>query len=234
MEDKIFAKPIKKQFEFDEEVAAVFDDMIGRSVPFYQEVQKLVRSLVIANVPKGGLVYDLGSSTGSTLIDLWLHNKNLKLVGLDSSPAMIERARHKAKAFGAQVEFVKADILEYDFMPCDAFIANYTLQFIRPLRRDRFVKKLYESLVDGGIFIFSEKIISPHKRLNKQLIDIYHDFKKDQGYSDFEIAQKREALEHVLVPYTPAENEQMLKEAGFGYVEMIFRWANFATFVAIK
>ena len=46
--------------------------------------------------------------------------------------------------------------------------------------------------------------------------------------------QKREALENVLIPYTQDENEAMLKEAGFKYSELLFRWANFALFIAYK
>jgi len=235
MEDRLFAKPIKKQFEFDEEVASVFDDMIARSVPFYKETQALVRDLVLKNVKEGALIYDLGSSTGSTLIDIAAHSdKKLRLIGLDNSEAMVERARKKASAYGVDVEFVLADILEYAYDEAEAFLANYTLQFIRPLRRGEFVKKVCENLKKGGVFICSEKVISEDKQLNKQLIDIYYDYKKKQGYSDFEIAQKREALENVLVPYTLKENEEMLKNAGFSYVEVIFRWANFATFFARK
>ena len=235
MKDDLFKEPIEKQFEFDEEVASVFDDMIARSVPFYKETQELVRKLVVKNVNDGGLVYDLGSSTGSTLIDIAVHSdKKLRLVGLDNSEAMVERARKKARAYGVDVEFVLADILEYDYQEAEAFLANYTLQFIRPLKRGEFVAKIYEWLKPGGIFLCSEKIISEDKRLNKQLIDIYYDYKKRQGYSEFEMAQKREALENVLVPYSLKENEEMLKNAGFSYVEVIFRWANFATFFARK
>ncbi len=235
MRDDIFKKPIAKQFEFDEEVASVFDDMIERSVPFYKENMALVRDLVIANLQDGERLYDLGCSTGSLLIEIAKRSgKKLHLIGIDNSAAMIERARNKAKAFGVDIEFVKADILEYPFEPCGAFVANYTLQFIRPLKRERFVKKLSSKLRDGGVFLFSEKIVSEDKMLNKQLIDIYFDFKRAQGYSDYEIAQKREALENVLIPYTIQENEEMLLVNGFGYVEPVFRWANFATFFARK
>ncbi len=235
MEDKLFAKPITKQFEFDEEVASVFDDMIARSVPFYKEVQSLVRDLVLKNVEEGSRIYDLGSSTGSTLIDIAIHSdKKLLLTGLDNSKAMVERARKKARAYGVDVEFVLADILEYEYQEADAFLANYTLQFIRPLKRGEFVARMCKRLKKGGVFICSEKVISEDKRLNKQLIDIYYNYKKKQGYSDFEIAQKREALENVLVPYTIKENEVMLKDAGFSYVEVIFRWANFVTLFARK
>ncbi|BAF70238.1 carboxy-S-adenosyl-L-methionine synthase CmoA [Nitratiruptor sp. SB155-2] len=233
--DKVFAKPIEKRFEFDEEVASVFDDMIARSVPFYKENMALVRDIVVKNVVQKDRVYDLGCSTGSLLIDIAKRSPfSLELIGLDSSEAMLQRAHHKAKAFGVSIDFQKADIISYAYKPAKIFISNYTLQFIRPLKREPLVQKIYDALVDEGIFVFSEKVISADKTLDKQLLDIYFDFKKKQGYSDFEIAQKREALENVLVPYTLEENMEMVKKCGFGFVEPIFRWANFVTFVAIK
>ncbi len=235
MRDRVFAKPIKKQFEFDEEVASVFDDMIARSVPFYRENLELIASLVVASVKEGARIFDLGCSTGSLLIEIAKRSdKKLELIGLDNAAPMIERARNKARAFGVDVHFEVADILEYDFKEADIFIANYTMQFIRPLHRERFIAKLHKHLKPAGLFFMSEKIISEDKELDRQLIDIYYAFKKRQGYSEYEIAQKREALENVLVPYTLEENVQMLRECGFFYVEPIFRWANFATFYAKK
>jgi len=51
--DKVFTEKISKKFEFDEAVASVFDDMLSRSVPFYDEVRKLVISLILAEEKKG-------------------------------------------------------------------------------------------------------------------------------------------------------------------------------------
>ncbi|MCW8895970.1 carboxy-S-adenosyl-L-methionine synthase CmoA [Sulfurimonas sp.] len=235
MNDKIFTKPIKKQFEFDEEVAAVFDDMLSRSVPFYKESQKITEFFAMKHLEDGSIMYDLGSSTASLLINI---SKKLKckatLVGLDNSEAMLEQARRKCHALGADVELENADILEYDYKKADVFVSNYTLQFIRPLVREELVKKIALSLNKDGIFIFSEKVISHHSKLNKDLIECYYDFKKEQGYSEFEISQKREALENVLVPYSEEENIAMAKNCGFSHCEVVFRWANFATFIAIK
>ena len=89
-------------------------------------------------------------------------------------------------------------------------------------------------LNEDGIFIFSEKVVFKDKKLDKDLIDIYYDYKKEQGYSEYEIAQKREALENVLIPFTIEENIQMCKEAGFRSVDTIFQWSNFVTFVSKK
>ena len=235
MSDKVFSKPIKKQFEFDEEVAAVFDDMLMRSVPFYTQAQQITSHFAQLYLKENGRLYDLGSSTAALLIELY---KSLpfraELIGLDNSEAMLEQAKKKAGAFGAQIALEYADILEYEYKEADVFISNYTLQFIRPLVREELVKKIYTALRDEGIFIFSEKLISHDKRLNKELIELYYDFKKRQGYSEYEIMQKREALENVLVPYSEEENIQMIKNAGFKHCEVIFRWANFATFIALK
>ena len=235
MVDKVFKKSITKQFEFDEEVASVFDDMLNRSVPFYKEMQRL--SIVFANnfLENGSRVYDLGCSTATTLIELSKNcNKDLKLIGIDNSKAMLERANNKSKAFGVDIKFICNDIFDVDLKDAKVIFSNYTLQFIRPLQREKLVKKIYDGLTEGGVFIFSEKLVSQNSILNKQLIDEYYSFKKAQGYSEFEISQKREALENVLIPYTEDENNKMIKDAGFSHCEMVFKWVNFATFIAIK
>jgi tRNA (cmo5U34)-methyltransferase len=235
LNDKVFAKPIKKQFEFDDEVAAVFDDMLHRSVPFYDEALKITKFFTLKYIKENAVVYDLGSSTASLLIELKKSiDINAKLIGIDNSEAMIQQALKKAKAFSADIELHYADILNYKYEKTDIFISNYTLQFIRPLLREEFVAKLYQSLKEEGIFIFSEKLISHDKKLNKELIELYYEFKKSKGYSEYEIMQKREALENVLIPYSEEENITMCKKAGFKHCEVIFRWANFATFIAKK
>ena len=234
MNDKVFTKPIKKQFEFDAEVAAVFDDMLERSVPFYKESQNITQFFVHKNLKEGGIVYDLGCSTASLLLNLHRDLKvKAELIGVDNSEAMLEQAKRKCEAYGANIEVVNADILEYKYKLADIFISNYTLQFIRPLVREELVKKIAKSLKREGVFIFSEKVISHESKLNKDLIECYYDFKKRQGYSEYEIVQKREALENVLVPYSEEENIKMAKHAGFSHCEVIFRWANFATFIAV-
>jgi len=159
---------------------------------------------------------------------------NAALIGLDNSEAMLTQAKRKCEAYGAKIDVLNADILEYEYKEADVFISNYTLQFIRPLVREELVKKISSSLKKEGVFIFSEKVISHHSKLNKDLIECYYDFKKEQGYSEYEIVQKREALENVLVPYSEEENIKMALNCGFSHCEVVFRWANFCTFIAIK
>jgi tRNA (cmo5U34)-methyltransferase len=233
--DELFTKKIDKKFEFDEAVASVFDDMLSRSVPFYDEVRELIISLILAEQKEGMRVVDLGSSTAKFLLDLHAKKSaNMRLKGIDNSKAMLDRAKQKCQAFGADIELEFADMLEYSYKNEDVIVANYTLQFIRPIQRLELVKNIYDGLNEGGTFIFSEKIVFENRSLDKQMIDIYYNYKKEQGYSDYEIAQKREALENVLVPFSIKENIQMCKDAGFKNIETVFQWANFVTFIVKK
>ncbi len=235
MKDNLFDKPIDKQFAFDDEVAAVFDDMIARSVPFYHENMALIVTLLDRRLKKGMRVVDLGSSTGGLLLALAeRHGEKVKFLGVDNAPAMVALARKKAKAMQLPVEFVCADMMDYDFGGADVIIVNYTLQFIRPMQRSTAVRKIYRGLSEDGLLIVSEKVLMEDRWLGKQMIDIYHDYKKKQGYSETQIMRKREALENVLIPYTIEENRNMLLEAGFKSVDTIFQWGNFATMVAAK
>ncbi len=235
-DDRVFEKKLQKQFEFDETVAAVFDDMLNRSVPYYQEVLDLIVRLILSREEENLRVLDLGSSTARLLLELHNASKGkMRLQGIDNSPAMIERARKKCAAFGAEeIELIEGDILEYPLAESDVIVANYTLQFIRPIQRPALVEKIYKSLARGGEFYFSEKVVFADPVLDKRMIEIYYDYKRRQGYSDYEIAAKREALENVLIPFTIEENIKLCREAGFERVDTVFQWANFVTFRAQK
>lgn len=234
--DSIFKNDLGEKFSFSKEVASVFDDMLPRSVPYYNDNIALIAELLSGR----RAICDLGCSTGNLLLFLAQNLNCETLCGVDNSAPMIEIAKAKAKAYGAKIDFTKADILDFftlDSAPqdkCDAIISNYTMQFIRPQKRESLCKKIYENLQKNGIFIMSEKLVSEDKWLDKRLIDIYHNFKARNGYSKTEISKKREALENILIPFSQDENIAMLESAGFRVVEVVFRFGNFATFIALK
>lgn len=233
--DELFNTPIVKQFEFDQNVAVVFDDMVSRSVPFYPQTQELIVAYLDDIIKPHQKVYDLGCSTATTLLALEQKSQHpLKLIGIDNSQAMLDQAKRKLEAYNSQVEVFEGDISEVVLEDADIVLANYTLQFIRPLKRQQLLHAIYNALSDEGTLIISEKLICEDKSMDKAFIDLYYAYKETQGYSKSEIMQKREALENVLVPYTYEENVEMLKAAGFSKVETLFRWVNFATIIAKK
>jgi len=239
-DDKVFADPTMRpaDFRFDSKVANVFDDMVSRSVPFYDEMQRMTCQMAKDFAEPGSEIYDIGCSTGTTLLHMDpLVNPYVGFVGIDNSAEMIEKARvklDKAK-LARSYRLVNADI--HDNLPIEnASVVTMvlTLQFVRPLYRERIMQRIYQGLNKNGCVIMIEKLVQEDSRINRMFIDHYYDFKRNNGYSETEIAKKREALENVLVPYRYEENRQLLLESGFTAVEEFFRWYNFCGIIAVK
>lgn len=234
MKDELFKSWGEQKFCFNAAVASVFDDMINRSVPFYSLSTELICSLLAERLGKNERVIDLGCSVANTLIALSKLRADLELVGIDESGAMLEQAKNKIIAHGAKIELKCADITQSSLGQGNgAVILNYTLQFIDPLKRADFIAKIAKSLKKGGILILSEKL-KCDENIATELTQIYENYKVAQGYSAIEIAKKREALNDVLIPFSEQENKELCLNAGFKGFECVFRWANFATFVAIN
>lgn len=225
-------------FDFGEATAAVFDDMLDRSVPLYREIQSMLADLAACFAKPQSRLYDLGCSTGNTLLALESRvPEGVTLVGLDASAAMLEEARAKLGSAPRRnaIEFLHQD-LESDLLLNDAsvVILNLTLQFVRPLAREQLLTKICEGLRPGGCLLLVEKVVSPDSRLHRLFIDRHYAYKRQNGYSAMEISAKREALENILVPFQSRENETLLRRAGFSAVEPFFRWYNFEGMIALK
>jgi tRNA (cmo5U34)-methyltransferase len=226
-------------FTFDQKVADVFDDMLERSIPFYAEMQRMTVELARRFAQPGSAVVDLGCSTANTLLLLarGLDDPTVRLVGLDSSRPMLDKARAKLAAAGVldRCRLVEGDLdQEIELPPASVVVMNWTLQFVRPLHRDTLVRTVYDHLLDRGCLIVLEKVLGDESLLNRLYIDLYYDFKERNGYSESEIAQKRESLENVLIPYRIDENLQMLRRNGFPINDVFFRWYHWAGFLGIK
>ena len=238
--DKLFRRKrrLVEDFTFGKKTAAVFDDMLDRSVPFYAEIQRMIAEMAADFAVEGTHLYDLGCSTGTTFLRLdRLLPKDVRFIGVDSSADMLRRAREKLKQHHVTraCELICAD-LNRGIQVSNASVAimNLTLQFIRPLYRHQLLKSIAGGMNEQGGLILVEKVLPTDSMLNRLFIKYYYAFKERQGYSKMEIAQKREALENVLVPYRLEENRELLLGSGFSQCDVFFKWYNFCGIVAIK
>lgn len=238
--DQVFDNPEAEigDFAFTATVANVFDDMVSRSVPFYEELQRMTCELAADFARPNTRLYDIGCSTATTLLALdQVVDRSVHFVGIDNSENMLAKARQKVLATGLSrpVEFVAADVHQGLALE-DASVVTMllTLQFVRPLHRERVMRRIADGLNDQGCLILVEKLTSEDTLFNRLFIGHYYDFKRRNGYSEIEIAQKREALENVLIPYRLEENVDLLKLSGFRSVECFFRWYNFCGLLAVK
>ncbi len=238
--DEIFKARMStiSDFNFGEKVVSVFDDMLERSVPFYQEIQRMTTEMAADFAVDGTNIYDLGCSTGTTLHNLGqnIHSR-VKFIGIDHSQDMLAKCKQKLveSHFSKEYELICADLNQgLHIENASVVIMVLTLQFIRPLNRDKLIGSIQRGLNANGCLILVEKVLGEDSVFNRLFIKYYYDFKKRKGYSELEIAQKREAIENVLIPYKLLENRDILLKEGFRYCDVFFKWYNFCGMVAVK
>jgi tRNA (cmo5U34)-methyltransferase len=238
--DNIYANPLSKvaDFKFDESVVDVFPDMIQRSVPGYETIIHTIGELAKSTVTDNSNVYDLGCSLGAASLSVAraTQDKRCKIIGVDSSEAMVERCKRVVQAFNLSnpITIEQALAQDVDINNASMVVMNFTLQFIPPADREALLSKIFSGLNSGGILVLSEKIRHPTLAGNELLIDLHHQFKRDNGYSELEVSQKRAALEKVMLTDTFSEHETRLKRVGFSDVVMWYKCYNFTSMVAIK
>ncbi|WP_394240761.1 carboxy-S-adenosyl-L-methionine synthase CmoA [Vibrio astriarenae] len=238
--DTIFSAPIDKigDFTFDERVVEVFPDMIQRSVPGYSNIISAIGMLAERFVKPNSHVYDLGCSLGAATLSMRRHinQEGCKIIAVDNSPAMVERCKLHINSYRSDtpVEVVEADIREIKIENASVVVLNFTLQFLSPEDRFTLLKKIHAGLRPGGILILSEKFVFEDSTSHELLIDLHHDFKRANGYSELEISQKRSAIENVMRPDSIAMHKERFEQIGFSSFEVWFQCFNFGSMFAIK
>jgi tRNA (cmo5U34)-methyltransferase len=238
--DKVFAKETHriKPFEFNREVARVFDDMLQRSVPLYSESIQRQSQLVAHYYQEGTFIYDLGCSHGNLGIKVMdqLGNRSFSMIGVDSSVPMIEKysKRVKKRSHPSKVKLVCGLLENLKIQNASVVLINLTLQFLEPKKRDRLIKNIFRGMNKGGVLILTEKIVQTSKPLDDLMTRFYKTYKLENGYSELEISQKRDALEKVLIPDTISTHEKRILNAGFSHFDIWLKWFNFTSMIAIK
>ncbi len=238
--DTIFSAPIDKigDFTFDERVVEVFPDMIQRSVPGYSNIISAIGMLAERFVKPNTQVYDLGCSLGAATLSMRRHiqQEGCNIVAVDNSHAMVERCKLHVNAYRSDtpVEVIEADIRDIKIKNASMVVLNFTLQFLSPEDRYALIEKIYAGLRPGGILIVSEKFVFGNESAHELLIDLHHDFKRANGYSELEISQKRSAIENVMKPDSIETHKERFAKLGFSSFEVWFQCFNFGSMFAIK
>jgi tRNA (cmo5U34)-methyltransferase len=230
-----------RPFEFNENVARVFPDMLRRSIPGYDASIEAIGWLASRFVRADTRCYDLGCSLGAAAGAIRDHvsQPGVRIVAVDNAPAMVERCRQRLAAGGAndsrpEVEVVSADAREIDIENASMVVMNYTLQFLPPDARESMLRRIARGLNDGGIFVLSEKVVHEDEAMERLIVDLHHEYKRRNAYSDLEISRKRAALENVLIPERIEIHRRRLGQAGFRHSGVLLKYFNFVSMVAIR
>lgn len=224
-------------FVFDDNVANVFSDMIRRSVPGYESIVTMLGVFAEKYVTDGSNIYDLGCSLGASTLSMRTRLKDTPchMVAVDNSESMVEKCKVNINlASGPDVDVLCDDIRHINISNTSLVVLNFTLQFLPVDDRAALLKKIVDNMNAGGALVLSEKITFEDKAEAKLNEELHLAFKKANGYSELEIAQKRTAIENVLIPETLSTHLQRLKAAGFSQAQVWFQCMNFVSIIAIK
>lgn len=240
MKDTIFAAEDAgaSAFEFDGAVAEVFPDMLRRSIPGYAASIQAIGTLAARHAQAGTRCYDLGCSLGAATLAMRkkIAVADCRIIAVDSAPAMVERCRDilAEEKSDTDVSILEADVRQIEISRASMVVMNYTLQFLPVDERADMISKIHAGMIDGGVFVLSEKVVDEDPQVEEMLVELHHEFKRRNAYSDLEISRKRAALENVLIPDTVAAHKQRLNDAGFRHSGTWLRYFNFISIVAIK
>jgi tRNA (cmo5U34)-methyltransferase len=238
--DTLYAEPVpgSGQFTFDDKVARVFPDMIRRSVPGYTTIVAMTGVLAGRYATPGSRLYDLGCSLGASTLAMRhnVHQPGCEILAVDNSEAMLARCGNvvDTDTHDLPVKLVCADLQDVVIENASVVVLNFTLQFVPREDRDEVIGRIYTGLRPGGVMVLSEKVRFADPRLDRLNIDLHHQFKRANGYSELEVARKRSALENVLLPETLERHRARIAGAGFGSCDVWFQCFNFASLVALK
>jgi tRNA (cmo5U34)-methyltransferase len=239
-QDRLFAKSRAETtgFRFDEQVVRVFPDMIARSVPGYELVVPMIGMLARRYAQSDSLIFDLGCSLGAASLAMSraIRVSGAEIIAVDNSIAMVEKCRTiVAENNGyVPVDVRLQSILDTPIENASVVVLNFTLQFLERAQREVLINRIAAGLRPGGALIISEKICFEDEREQANQTEWHHEFKRTQGYSELEIAQKRNALEDVLKPETEAVHSSRMEQAGLSRPQRWFQCFSFASYIAFK
>jgi tRNA (cmo5U34)-methyltransferase len=222
-------------FVFDQRVVSVFPDMVNRSIPGYGTIVPMIGMMARRYATPGSRLYDLGCSLGAVSLAMRaaVREAVAEIVAVDNSAEMIERFEHildETPEGRGPIRTIRQDILDTEISNASVVVMNFTLQFLDPQRRAEMIGKVFNGLNPGGVLLLSEKITFDDPAEQALQTEWHHDFKRAQGYSDLEIAAKRDALENVMKPESLDQHHERLAAAGF---EACYRWFQGFNFISL-
>jgi tRNA (cmo5U34)-methyltransferase len=234
VDDTISAVP--GEWRFDKNVSKAFDSHVHKSVPFYDEIQRMVIELSEYFVRDHSVVYDLGSSTGTSLdllSSVHAGKEDVQFIGFDLSKFMVKEARKKVNR--PNVRFHHKNIMDVEFSPPANFVTSlFTMQFLTLAERRTLLTRINDGMIEGGGLLIVEKVSAEHSCFEDIWTELYWDFKRRQGLTPEQILEKANSIRGVLKPLTADENIDLLWQTGYSRVEVFFKWYNWAGFLAVK
>ena len=204
------------------DIARDFDSHVREQLPWYELATGAVAHIARHYIPHGGLVYDIGASTGNIgrALSETLTQREARLVAIEQSAQMVA-------AYSGPGEIVQADAAGFDFAPFDVAVAFLFLMFVPAGHRRALLQSLCAKIRPGGALIIFDKTEGRGGYLSTVLHRLTIAGKVAQGTPAGEIIAKELSLIGVQRPIS----ESFMSLYASPMAVEVFRFGEFAGWV---
>lgn len=202
-----------------EEVARGFDRHVREQLPWYDLATGIVTHVARHYVPEGGLVYDVGASTGNIgrALEEVIEKRSARFVAIDS-------AREMADIYSGPGAFVTADATTYAFERFDFAVVFLALMFFPVDCRRSWIESMAAKTKPGGALLVFDKCAPGQGYVSTVMSRLALSGKRSAGVPADEIIEKELSLAGVQ---RPIDAEKIMPDSA---VE-VFRFGDFAGWI---
>lgn len=178
-------------------------------------------------VPKSSrTLLDLGCGTGLELDEIFRALPEIRVTGIDLTPAMLERIRQKHP--DRQMNLICGDYFQADFGPdrYDCAISFQTMHHFTHEAKRELYRKIHGALQPVGIYIECDYMVETQEE------EDFYFAENARIRSEQHIPE--DAFYHYDTPCTVANQLSLLRQAGFEKARTVFREENTVIVVAEK
>lgn len=215
---------IEKMGEFFNKRAYTYEDHMKETVECFEEYYKAIAS-PIKETENNIDILDLGCGTGLEIEGVFTKAPNSKITGIDMSEEMMSKLKEKYKNKLENISLIKDSYLTLPFEKenYEYVVSCMTMHhFVKAVKLELY-KKIKQALKPGGKYIEGDYMVSKEEEI--ECLDRYYDLMNS-------LTQEQKGLYHIDIPFAIETQKELLKEAGFRNIEIIWHVENKIIMVA--
>lgn len=206
----------------DPQAVARYREGPPRFVPGFADLHKMTGLLLAEHAPDDARVLVLGAGGGLELTALAENYPGWTFVGVDPSAEMLKLARQTLGSLASRAQLVEGYIEDAPDGPFDAAVCLLTLHFLSREDRVRTIEQIHRRLKPGAPFVVAHSSFPQAGRERSRWLNRYANFAVHSGADPAQVGNMKSAVEQHLHLFSPDQDEDMLRNAGFSDVQLFY------------
>lgn len=209
-----------KDLGFD---SSIYNQKIGKTIPYYAEIQKQAVSLVNTLGMKNISWLDVGCGTGN-MAKLAIRQCDVKTMCLaEPSEDMLSYAIKESASWNVAVQSVQSSTQELVFQEqFDVVTAIQAHHYLKKEQKKQAVAACYQALKPGGVFITCENTAAMTETGKEIALNRWKNYQVTSGKTKEDAQANIDRYGKLYFPITVFEQLAILKECGFQTVELLW------------